>query len=116
MFFQHLFYQYTHITLKYKVIDPTNTQGILDPVCYGGNPSVPGSVFIMTILLRFITVSTLLCRINEPPRGMDVNVITIEDCTTRTVTFQLERTVYAGEELFIDYGLSYDRSMYGSNN
>jgi SET domain-containing protein len=34
----------------------------------------------------------------------------------RTVTFQLERDVYTGEELFIDYGFSYDRSMYGKPN
>ena len=98
------------------VIDPTNTEGKLDMVCYGGNPSLPGSVFIMRNLFPFWNVPSTLCRINEPPRGFDVNVITYEDCTTRQVTFEVERTIYAGEELYIDYGLSYDRSMYGGGS
>ena len=58
-------------------------------------------------------VPTTLCRINEPPKGRDVNVVTDEDKKKRQVVFSLERDVYAGEEFFIDYGLSYDRSMYG---
>lgn len=65
-------------------------------------------------VLSFVQVPTTLCRINEPPKGRDVNVITSEDRNSRTVTFILERDVYEGEELYIDYGLSYDRSMYGS--
>jgi hypothetical protein len=64
--------------------------------------------------LSFVQVPTTVCRINEPPKGRDVNVITSEDRDSRTVTFILERDVYEGEELYIDYGLSYDRSMYGS--
>jgi hypothetical protein len=56
--------------------------------------------------------STVLCRINEPPKGYDVNVYTVEDCQRRTVTFITERTIYQHEELFIDYGLQYDRSNY----
>ena len=67
-------------------------------------------------LLSFMKVPTTLCRINEPPRGKDVNVVTDEDRGARSVTFSLERDVFAGEELFIDYGLSYDRSAYGSGN
>jgi hypothetical protein len=59
-------------------------------------------------------VSTALCRINEPPKGKDVNVVTEEDLETRTVTFFLERDVFEGEELHIDYGLTYDRSGYGN--
>ena len=39
--------------------------------------------------------------------------MTDEDLEGRFVTFSLERDVAAGEEFFIDYGLSYDRSMYG---
>ena len=70
-------------------------------------------------LFRFLNpkdqggVPTILCRINEPPIGRDVNVVTDEDRDQRQVTFVLERDVFAGEEFFIDYGLSYDRSMYG---
>jgi len=101
------------------VIDPTNhATGVLDDVCRGGNPSQFGSVWLfertpMSGLLYGGGVSTSLCRINEPPRGGDVNVRTIEDLVRRTVTMELERDVVAGEEFFIDYGLTYDRSGYG---
>jgi hypothetical protein len=96
-----------------SVIDPTNTEGVLDPQCRGGNPSLPGSILLFQTLFQWMTVKTTLCRINEPPLGKDVNVVTEEDLGRRCVTFLLERDVYPGEELFIDYGLSYDRSAYG---
>ncbi len=99
------------------VIDPTDHgDGTLTALCKGGNPSQPLSVAFFNILSAlglFRGVSTALCRINEPPKGSDVNVVTEEDLETRTVTFSLERDVYAGEELHIDYGLTYDRSSYG---
>lgn len=99
------------------VIDPTDHgDGSLTALCKGGNPSQPLSVAFFNILSAlglFPGVSTALCRINEPPKGSDVNVVTEEDLETRTVTFALERDVYAGEELHIDYGLTYDRSSYG---
>lgn len=96
------------------VIDPTNAQGILEETCSGGNPAFPGSIMMFNTVFRpFFVKSTALCRINEPPRGKDVNVITSENLVKRCVIFQLERDVFAGEELFIDYGLSYDRSAYG---
>jgi hypothetical protein len=63
-------------------------------------------------LLSFLEVPTTLYRINEPLKGRAVNVLTNGDIPSRSVTCCLERDVYAGEELFIDYGLSYDRSMY----
>lgn len=98
------------------VIDPTDHgDGTLTALCKGGNPSQPLSVAFFNILSAlglFRGVSTALCRINEPPKGSDVNVVTEEDLETRTVTFSLERDVYAGEELHIDYGLTYDRSGY----
>jgi hypothetical protein len=81
-------------------------------------------------------VPTILARINEPPspkqmqalqqqRNGDssppffkpkpsINVETEEDLAQRTVTFQLSRDVEAGEELFLDYGPTYDRSGYTS--
>lgn len=95
------------------VIDPTNAQGNIEDLCRGGNPSMPLSLALFDTIFRAWAVPTLLCRINEPPKGRDVNVVTNEDRQTRTVTFSLERDVYEGEELFIDYGLSYDRSQYG---
>ena len=96
------------------VIDPTNSQGTLEPICVGGNPSMPLSVELHKYLLSgLFQVPTTLCRINEPPKGRDVNVVTDEDKERRQVVFSLERDVFAGEEFFIDYGLSYDHSMYG---
>ena len=41
-----------------------------------------------------------------------MNVITEEDLSNRKVIFTLERDVIAGEELYIDYGLTYDRTKY----
>lgn len=96
------------------VIDPTNSVGELDDVVIGGNPSLPGSLWLFrNVFSKIRTVPTALCRINEPPKGRDVNIVTDEDLKKRTVIFSVERDVAAGEELFIDYGLSYDRSMYG---
>ena len=98
------------------VIDPTNSVGILDETCVGGSPtSFLSEWFFQTINSNANGndgVPTVLCRINEPPRGYDVNVITTENIDQRTVTFELERDVLPNEELFIDYGLSYDRSNY----
>ncbi|KAL3943000.1 MAG: hypothetical protein SGBAC_002907 [Bacillariaceae sp.] len=98
------------------VIDPTNSVGDIQDFCKGGNPSMPLSQVIFNSVLSFVQVPTTVCRINEPPKGRDVNVITDEDRESRTVTFILERDVYEGEELFIDYGLSYDRSMYNDGS
>lgn len=97
------------------VIDPTNNVGDIEDYCKGGNPSMPLSQLFFNSVLSFVKVPTTLCRINEPPKGRDVNVCTDEDRGSRTVTFILERDVYEGEELFIDYGLSYDRSMYSGS-
>ena len=93
------------------VIDPTDSEGVCQDFCIGGNPSMPLSQALFSVL-PFFRVPTTLCRINEPPKGLDVNVVTDEDRSSRTVTFSLERDVYEGEELFIDYGLYYDRSRY----
>ncbi|GKY97831.1 hypothetical protein MPSEU_000741200 [Mayamaea pseudoterrestris] len=100
------------------IIDPTNANGILDAFCFGGSDGQFLSVwlFTSTILGSLRTVPTTLCRINEPPKGMDVNVVTEEDIEDRSVMFRLERDVLAGEELFIDYGLTYDRSRYAAGS
>jgi hypothetical protein len=99
------------------VIDPTNEQGEIEDACrFGGNPSLPGSIWLCRNIIPLfldVSVGTALCRINEPPRGRDVNVVTNEDPNARAVTFILERDVWPDEEFYIDYGLSYDRSRYG---
>lgn len=97
------------------VIDPTNEVGEVESVCVGGRDGLPGSQWLFRNVFQ-MSVPTALCRINEPPVGKDVNVVTEEDLNGRFVTFLLERDVFAGEELFIDYGLSYDRSMYGKSS
>ena len=96
------------------VIDPTNEFGKVDSVCVGGRDGLPGSQWLFRNVFR-MSVPTTLCRINEPPLGKDVNVVTDEDMNNRFVNFSLERDVYAGEEFYLDYGLSYDRSMYGKS-
>ena len=101
------------------VIDPTSaTDGELKSLCQGGNPSMPLSVPWFQLLqnLNIFQVPTTLCRINEPPLGKDVNVVTDEDRDKLRVVFSLERDVYAGEEFYIDYGLNYDRSSYAGDS
>lgn len=94
-------------------IDPTTKDGLLLDVCYGGTDDYPLSYFIHAILFRFMAVPTYLARINEPPIGGNgCNVMVTEDLEKRQVIFELSRDVYAGEELFMDYGLTYDRSTY----
>jgi hypothetical protein len=102
------------------IIDPTDSEGRLEDFCYGGNFATWGSVWFHQQLLPnlpwYSFPTTLLCRINEPPKAgrfFDVNVITVEDLDARTVTFVAERDIHENEELFIDYGISYDRSGYG---
>ena len=82
------------------LIDPTNNVGTLEDYCTSSTAP---------FLFR---VPTTLCRINEPPKGRDVNVITEELSQDRKVLVRLERNVMAGEELFMDYGPQYDRSAY----
>ena len=96
------------------VIDPTDAQGRIRDYTCGGNPSTPGSFWICeTLLSPLLRKPTTLCRTNEPPLGQDVNVYTREDLDKRTIQFILERDVVQGEELFIDYGISYNRAGYG---
>ncbi len=93
-------------------IDPTNCEGILCDYCMGGTDDFPLSYFLHEKILPS-KVPTLLARINEPPiGGGGCNVRTEENLKKREVIFELSRDVSAGEELFMDYGLSYDRSNY----
>lgn len=92
------------------ILDPTNAVGDLEDACRGGTPT---SAWLFDTILPFWTVPTDLCRINEPPKGFDRNVLTDENLEQRTVTFSVERDILPGEELFVDYGPTYDRSGYG---
>ncbi len=94
-------------------IDPTNQYGQLEDICYGGTSDYPLSYILHESLLRVVNVPTLLARINEPPLGGGgCNVMVTEDLERREVVFELSRDVMIGEELFMDYGLTYDRSSY----
>jgi len=96
-------------------IDPTDAQGNIADLCYGGSELVPGSLLIHEKVLSGGAVPTLLARINEPPvGGPGCNIFAREDLDKRQVTFATSRDVAAGEELFMDYGLTYDRTGYGN--
>lgn len=96
------------------VVDPTDTDGRLPDECRGGSWRTPLSGVILNVLSPMLSLerSTVLARINEPPMGADCNVRSTENLETREVLFAISRDVTAGEELFMDYGLTYDRSSY----
>jgi hypothetical protein len=98
-----------------EFIDPTDPLGVLGPLCLGGTEDFPLSFWIHQVILKDVwSVSTVLARINEPPLGAGgCNVMAEENLKTRTVTFTISQNVYAGEELYMDYGITYDRASYG---
>ena len=97
-----------------EFIDPTDQFGVLGPLCLGGTDDFPLSYFIHQVLLKDVwSVSTMLARINEPPMGVGgCNIMAEENLKLRTVTFTTSRNIYAGEELYMDYGITYDRATY----
>eukprot|EP00557_Chaetoceros_sp_GSL56_P012658 CAMPEP_0176478492 /NCGR_PEP_ID=MMETSP0200_2-20121128/1215_1 /TAXON_ID=947934 /ORGANISM="Chaetoceros sp., Strain GSL56" /LENGTH=252 /DNA_ID=CAMNT_0017874433 /DNA_START=11 /DNA_END=765 /DNA_ORIENTATION=+ len=93
-------------------LDPTDKNGVVRDFCYGGS-NFPLSYFLHEHVFQF-KVPTMLSRINEPPIGRGgCNVRSEENLKTREVVFSLSRDVCEGEEFFMDYGLTYDRSTYG---
>ena len=84
-----------------RALDPTDERGVLiEPL---PRLALAG--------LALGEVPTTLALINEPSLGMDVNVAT--DQQGSALLFQTARDVVSGEELFLDYGPTYDRSGYG---
>lgn len=95
------------------IIDPTGQDGRLHDLCYGGSKDWPGSQWLHErIMGGLLSVPTVLARINEPPFGGDCNVISMEDLSRKEIVFMISRDVEEGEELFMDYGRTYDRSSY----
>ena len=95
-------------------VDPTDAAGNIGELSFGGSAAVPGSIWIHENLLGGLAVPTLLARINEPPiGGPGCNVFSREDLDSRTVTFYVSVPIPANTELFMDYGLTYDRTGYG---
>ena len=78
------------------VLDPTNEQGVLE----------------LQISLGPFKVDTMMARINEPPRNGDCNVYTSTQGTIVQVI--AERDIFSNEELFMDYGQTFDRTAYDS--
>ena len=113
---QAIGYSWRFTDSKY-IIDPTDSNGEIQNVCFGGSSEVPFSNLVFTTLLRFWNTDTMLCRINEPPIGAGgCNVSAKENLEKREVVFELIQDVYAGQELYLDYGLDYDRSRYGPSS
>ena len=82
-----------------EVLDPTNVDGKLElEIMYFGG---------------LIKVNTAMARVNEPPPGADCNLYTKVD--NGQVYVYAERDIFADEELFLDYGTSFDRSDYGND-
>ena len=95
-------------------VDPTDAAGNIGMLSFGGSAAVPGSMWIHENLLGGLAAPTLLARINEPPiGGPGCNVLSREDLDSRTVTFYASVPIPANTELFMDYGLTYDRTAYG---
>ncbi|MEO2194187.1 MAG: SET domain-containing protein-lysine N-methyltransferase [bacterium] len=86
---------------------------ILDPTGQDGLPSAH------PVPSRFwwpFDVDCTLAYVNEPSIGLGVGVnVAVEDDTSDTsgLLFVANRDIEAGEELFIDYGVNYDRRGYG---
>mmetsp|Transcript_2425 Transcript_2425/g.7048 ORF Transcript_2425/g.7048 Transcript_2425/m.7048 type:complete len:291 (+) Transcript_2425:141-1013(+) len=94
-------------------VDPTDAAGNIGELCFGGSAAVPGSIWIHENLLSGLALPTLLARINEPPiGGPGCNVFSREDLDSRTITFYASIPIPANCELFMDYGLTYDRTNY----
>ena len=105
-------YSWRFTDSKY-VLDPTDDEGNVGNYCFGGGSGDGLSNLVFRTVLSFMRVGTELTRINEPPiGGGGCNVSARENLETREVVFTLCRDVVAGEELFLDYGLDYDRSNY----
>ena len=87
-----------------RVLDPTDRQGRLQDSL----GLIDGLELADTLVEP---LPTTLARINEPPIGSDVNVdVEVEG---EQVLFVTNRLCAEGEELFLDYGMDYDRTSYG---
>lgn len=82
----------------------------MDPTDLTGQPSpwpLPGAPWPLP-------TTTLLAYANEPPTGTRGTNAFVEDgADVWELLFVANRDIAAGEEIFIDYGTTYDRSRYG---
>ena len=100
-------------TARYYVFS-VRPETILDPTGIDGLPSP------RPVPTRFwwpFDIDCTLAYVNEPSIavGATVNVVVEDDRKDASgLCFVADRDIEAGEELFIDYGVSYDRRGYGS--
>ena len=88
------------------VLDPTDSRGVLlEPL---------PRLALADGQISLGAIPTTLALINEPSVGFDVNVVTEQKGST--LLFATGRDVACGEELFLDYGPTYDRSAYGTGS
>lgn len=82
---------------------------LLDPTDWSGRPSstpAPG--------LPWLPIDPLLSYANEPPKGSTGVNVTVEDDPNDDygLVFVTTRAISEGAEIFVDYGINYDRSTY----
>lgn len=87
-----------------RLLDPTDATGQLSTSPGPGLPWLP--------------IDVTLAYINEPPKGAGLTNVTVEDDPDDSAGLLCvaARDIYPGEELFMDYGIYYDRSSYGQKD
>lgn len=89
----------------------TSGGSYLDPTDSRGKPSRhPRSSTGFS--LPWLPIDPLLAYVNEPPPGRLTNVSVVDGADDLELVFVVTADVAAGEEIFVDYGLTFDRSSY----
>mmetsp|Transcript_1796 Transcript_1796/g.2472 ORF Transcript_1796/g.2472 Transcript_1796/m.2472 type:complete len:525 (-) Transcript_1796:984-2558(-) len=88
--------RYTWQLTENTLLDPTDQNGFLG--------------LELSFLFGLFKVSTSLSRLNEPPIGYDVNAFSRN--LNNDIEIVVERDIFPDDEIFIDYGLAFDRSDY----
>ena len=89
---------YAFQTTNGYYIDPTDSKG---QPCSQPRPGLP-----------WVPVDAMLAFVNEPPPGRLTNVSVVDGRDDLELVFVVTTDVQAGEELFVDYGTTFDRSDY----
>ena len=95
-----------------KTLEAPNSQGY----CYGTvdniylDPTDSKGVLIASKL--WMMADTAMAYINEPPSGRQTNVSFEDGKDDLDVLFVANRDIAMSEELFVDYGIKYDRTGY----
>jgi hypothetical protein len=82
---------------------------LLDPTDWSGQPSSTPSPG-----LPWLPIDPMLSYANEPPKGSTGVNVTVEDDPNDDygLVFVTTRAISEGAEIFVDYGVNYDRSTY----